>query len=398
MLRAGAVRAAPENSALKFLPFVRPDIDEATIASVADVLRSGWLASGPKVKELESRLSAFCGGRSVRVLTSASEGLEIALRMINIQPGDEVITPAISFAATANVIARCGARPVFVDVDLDTRNLDVAATARAVTTKTRAIMPVHFAGHPIDMPGIYALARQHRLRVIEDAAHAIGSSFDGQRIGAQGDIVVFSFHPNKNVTTIEGGAVVADSADEIRQLELHRFQGIERYPDGSAEVYFPGGKANLSDVAAAVGLGQLPRLEAFNARRRELAALYFQHMQTQPALRMPARGPGYNGAPGKIGDHSWHIFAPLLPLDELAIGRGDFIQRMHERDIGVGVHYPAIHLFRYYRELGYGPGNFPNAERIGVATVSLPMFPAMTDADVLRVCEATAAVLHEGRR
>jgi dTDP-4-amino-4,6-dideoxygalactose transaminase len=398
MLRTAALRATPENQALKFLPFVRPDIDEATIASVAEVLRGGWLASGPKVKALEGRLSEFCGGRPVRVLTSASEGLEVALHMINIQPGDEVITPAISFAATANVIARCGARPVFVDVDLDTRNIDMAAAARAVTAKTRAIMPVHFAGHPLDMPGLYDLARQHRLRVIEDAAHAIGSSFNGKRIGAQGDIVVFSFHPNKNITTIEGGAVVADSAEEIRALELHRFQGIERYPDGSAEVFFPGGKSNLSDVAAAVGLGQLPRLEGFNVRRRAIAALYFQHMKTEPALRLPARGPGYNGAPGKPDDHSWHLFAPLLPLDELRINRGDFIRLMHERGIGVGVHYPAIHLFRYYRALGYGPGDFPNAERIGVSTVSLPMFPGMTDADVLRVCESSAEVLRAGRR
>jgi dTDP-4-amino-4,6-dideoxygalactose transaminase len=398
MLRTAVQRTVPETPALNFLPFVRPDIDEATIASVGDVLRSGWIASGPKVKEFESRLSEFVGGRPVRVMTSASEGLEIALHMIGIKPGDEVITPAISFAATANVIARCGARPVFVDVDLDTRNIDVAAVARAVTPQTRAIMPVHFAGHPIDMPGIYAIARQHQLRVIEDAAHAIGSRYDGRRIGAQGDIVVFSFHPNKNITTIEGGGVVADSAAELRLLELHRFQGIERYPDGSAEVFFPGGKSNLSDVAAAVGLGQLPRLEGFNVRRREIAALYFRHMKTDPAVRLPARGPGYHGAPGHPDDHSWHIFAPLLPLDQLKINRGDFIKRMHERGIGVGCHYPAIHLFQYYRAMGYQAGDFPNSERIGASTVSLPMFPAMTEADVVRVCASTAEVLREGRR
>lgn len=397
MLRATVKRASPETESLKFLPFVRPDIDEATIASVAEVLRSGWLASGPKVKEFETRLSEYCGGRTVRVLTSASEGLEIALRAISIQAGDEVITPAMSFAATANVIARCGARPVFVDVDLDTRNIDVAAVARAITPKTRAIMPVHFAGHPIDMTGLYALARQHRLRVIEDAAHAIGSSHGGKRIGAQGDIVVFSFHPNKNITTIEGGAIVADAQDEIRLIELHRFQGLDRFPDGSAELHFPGGKANLSDVAAAVGLGQLPRLETFNVRRRELVALYFKTMNTMPVLRLPARGPGFNGAPGDPHDHSWHIFAPLLPLAELNIKRGDFISQMHERGIGVGCHYPAIHLFRYYRDMGYKPGDFPNAERIGASTVTLPLFPAMSDADVLRVCAAATEILHEGR-
>jgi dTDP-4-amino-4,6-dideoxygalactose transaminase len=383
---------------VEFLPFTRPDVDEATIAEVANVLRSGWLATGPKVRELEQGLSAYCGGRPVRVLTSATAGLEIALHMIGIKPGDEVITPAMSFAATANVIARVGARPVFVDVDLDTRNMDAAAAARAITPRTRALMPVHFAGHPIDMTATYALARQHGLRVIEDAAHAIGSSFEGRRIGAMGDIVVFSFHPNKNLTTIEGGAVVADNAAELRILDLQKFHGLERNADGSAEVFLPGGKANLTDVAAAVGIGQLRRLEAFNARRRELAARYFRRMHSTPAVRMPARGPGHNGIAGHPDDHSWHIFAPLLPLPELRIGRGDFIRLMHERGLGVGVHYPAIHLFAYYRKLGYRDGDFPNAERIGRETVSLPMFPAMRDADVDRVCEAVAAVCTEQRR
>jgi dTDP-4-amino-4,6-dideoxygalactose transaminase len=392
-----------DEAEVDFLPFTRPDVDEATIADVASVLRSGWLATGPKVRELEQQLSAYCGGRPTRVLTSATAGLEIALHMIGIKPGDEVITPAMSFAATANVIARVGARPVFVDVDLDTRNMDVAAAARAVTPRTRALMPVHFAGHPIDMDATYALAKQHSLRVIEDAAHAIGSGSNGQRIGAIGDIVVFSFHPNKNITTIEGGGVIADNAAELRVLDLHKFHGLERHADGGAEVFLPGGKANLSDVAAAVGLGQLRRLEAFNARRRELAARYFKLMNSNlpsgcPLVRMPARGPGHNGNPGHVSDHSWHIFAPLLPLGELRIGRGDFIRLMHERGLGVGVHYPSIHLFDYYRKLGHGDGDFPNTERIGRETVSLPMFPAMRDSDVDRVCEAVAAICQENRR
>jgi dTDP-4-amino-4,6-dideoxygalactose transaminase len=323
--------------------------------------------------------------------------------MIGIKPGDEVITPAMSFAATANVIARVGAKPVFVDVDLDTRNMDVAAAARAITPRTRAVMPVHFAGHPIDMDATYALAKQHGLRVIEDAAHAIGSGYNGQRIGAIGDIVVFSFHPNKNMTTTEGGAVVADNVAELRLLDLHKFHGLERHADGSAEVFLPGGKANLTDVAAAVGIGQLRRLEEFNARRRVLAARYFKLMNvgltsSASAVRMPARGPGHDGVPGAADDHSWHIFAPLLPLPNVSIGRGDFIRLMHERGIGVGVHYPAIHLFDYYRKMGYRDGEFPNAERIGRETVSLPMFPGMRDTDVDRVCEAVATVCAENRR
>ncbi len=381
---------------MEFLPFTRPDVDEATIADVAKVLRSGWLATGPKVRELEQQLSVYCGGRPVRVLTSATAGLEIALHMIGIKPGDEVITPAMSFAATANVIARVGAKPVFVDVDLDTRNMDMAAAARAITPRTRALMPVHFAGHPIDMDATYALAKRHGLRVIEDAAHAIGSSYNGRRIGAMGDIVVFSFHPNKNMTTIEGGAVVADSAAELRLLDLHKFHGLERHADGSADVFMPGGKANLTDVAAAVGLGQLRRLEEFNARRRVLAERYFKLMSS--SVRMPARGPGHNGTPGTTDDHSWHIFAPLLPLTQLRIDRGTFIKLMHERGIGVGVHYPAIHLFEYYQTMGYREGNFPNAERIGRETVSLPMFPGMRDTDVDRVCEAVATICADNQR
>lgn len=375
---------------MEFLPFTRPDVDEATVQAVADVLRSGWLATGPKVQELEKRLSDFCGGRPVRALTSATTGLELALLMIGIKPGDEVITPAMSFVATANVIARVGARPVFVDVDLDTRNIDLAAVEAAITPRTRAIMPVHFAGHPVDMDALHALARKHGLRVIEDAAHAIGTRWKGRNIGALGDIVVFSFHPNKNMTTIEGGAVVADDPAELRLLELHRFHGLERHPDGSAECTFPGGKSNLTDVAAAVGLGQLARLDSFNARRQELALRYFEKLRAIPAPRLPARGP--------LGDHSWHIFAPLLPLDQLRISRGEFIKLMHARGIGIGVHYPAIHLFSFYRGLGYREGQFPNAERIGRETVSLPMFPMMRDADVDRVCTAIADIFKDNAR
>jgi len=374
---------------VEFLPFSRPDVDEATIQSVAEVLRSGWLTTGPKCAELEAKLSAFCGGRPARVVTSATAGLEYALHMIGIQPGDEVITPAMSFVATANVIARVGAKPVFVDVDLDTRNIDLAAAERAITPRTRALMPVHFAGHPVDMDALYALAKKHGLRVIEDAAHAIGSRWQGRNLGALGDIVVFSFHPNKNMTTIEGGAVIADDAAELRILELHRWHGLERFPDGSAEVVLPGGKSNLTDVAAAVGLGQLARLESFNARRRELVARYFATLGSESALRLPARG---------TSDHSWHIFAPLLPLPQLKIGRGEFIAQMKARGIGVAVHYPAIHVFQYYRGLGYHDGQFPNAERIGRETVSLPLFPRMRDDDVDRVCLAVTAILEEQRR
>jgi dTDP-4-amino-4,6-dideoxygalactose transaminase len=317
-------------------------------------------------------------------MTSATAALEIGLQAAGIGPGDQVITPAMSFAATANVIERVGARPVFVDVDLETRNIDLGQLERAITPLTKAIMPVHFAGHAFDVEGLYRIAQRHSLRVIEDAAHAIGTRHRGRLVGSIGDIVCFSFHANKNMTTIEGGAIVLDNPEEITLVERQRFHGLVRDQDGGMDVFLPGGKSNLTDVAAAVGLAQLGRLEEFNARRRALAIRYFERMRTEPAVRLPARGDA---------GHSWHMFAPLLPLDRLSISRGDFIRAMHQRGIGVGVHYPAIHLFSHYRKRGFREGDFPNAERIGRETVTLPLFPGMKDPDVDRVCDAVAAVL-----
>src|SRR5690349_2351628 len=281
----------------EFLPFARPDIDEETITTVAEVLRSGWLASGPKVAEFEATLSGYLGGRPVRAETSATAGLEMALLACGIGRGDEVITPALSFVATANVIVRVGARPVFVDVGLDSRNIDLDQVEEAITPRTRAIMPVHFAGMPVDMERLYAIAGHHRLRVIEDAAHAIGSSWKGRRIGGFGDLVVFSFHPNKNITTIEGGAISGGSAEELRSIELHRWHGQVKAGPDSFDTLLAGGKCNLSDVAAAVGLGQLRRLEEFNAKRRALVARYFELWKEDAPLRLP-----------ELGDegHSWH--------------------------------------------------------------------------------------------
>ena len=373
-------------SVTPMLPFTRPSIDEETIAAVAEVLRSGWLASGPKVAQLEAELSRYCGGRPVRTQTSATAGLEMALLACGIGAGDEVITPALSFVATANVIMRVGARPVFVDVGLDSRNLELDQVEAAITPRTRAIMPVHFAGLPVDMERLYAIAARHRLRVIEDAAHAIGSSWQGRRIGSFGDLVCFSFHPNKNITTIEGGAISGGSPEELKSIELHRWHGQVKSGPDSFDTLLPGGKSNLSDVAAAVGLGQLKRLEEFNARRRLLVARYFELWGQEAPLRLPQRGDA---------GHSWHVFTPLLPLPQLSITRLQFMEAMKERGIGVGVHYPALHLFSLFRRLGFKAGNFPHAERIGREIVTLPLFPAMTDADVDRVCLALSQSLHK---
>jgi dTDP-4-amino-4,6-dideoxygalactose transaminase len=299
-----------------------------------------------------------------------------------------VITPALSFVATANVIVRVGARPVFVDVGLDSRNLDLEQVEAAVTPRTRAIMPVHFAGLPVDMERLYAIAGRHGLRVIEDAAHAIGSTWRGRRIGSFGDLVCFSFHPNKNMTTIEGGAISGGSAAEVRAIELHRWHGQVKSGLDGCDTLLAGGKSNLSDVAAAVGLGQLRRLEEFNGRRRALVARYYELWAEGAPLRLPERGDE---------GHSWHVFTPLLPLAQLTISRPQFMEAMRARGIAVGVHYPAIHLFSAYRALGYREGQFPNAERIGRETVTLPLFPAMQPGDVERVVEAVGAIVRGAR-
>ncbi len=368
-----------------FLPFTRPAIDEASIAAVAAVLRSGQLASGPRVLAFEAALADYLGGgRAVRVMTSATAGLEMALQAAGVGEGDEVIVPAMSFAASANVIARVGARPVFVDIDLGTRNLVVDLARAALTARTRAIMPVHFAGLPVDLDPLYALAAQHGLRVVEDAAHAIGTRYRGRLIGSFGDLVVFSFHPNKNMTSIEGGAIATADAQAARAFERYRFHGIERNAEGEIDVLFPGAKSNLADVAAQVGIDQLARLDGFNARRRALAHAYFDELAGYQALVLPARGDE---------GHSWHMFTVLIDFAAHGMTRPRFQQRMAEQGIGVGVHYPCIPALTYYREQGYDPQATPVAARVGRETVTLPLFPGMADADVARVGAALRRVL-----
>ena len=369
-----------------YLPFARPLLDEQTIAAVGEVLRSGWITTGSQTAKFEAALSDYFGGRTVKTFTSATAALEVALRVAGAGAGDEVITTAMSFAATANVILRVGARPVFVDAELGSRNIDLEQVAAAITARTRAIVPVHFAGRPVDMDKLYALANRYRVRVIEDAAHAMGARWRGRRIGSFGDLVAFSFHPNKNMTTIEGGALVLDDPEEARQADLHRFHGLRRDAHGELDVELAGGKSNLSDVSAVIGLGQLAQLEKFNTRRQELANQYLAQLRTDPPMLLPQ--------PGDEG-HCWHIFTPLLPLQHSTLTRAEFIRRMHELGIGVGVHYPAIHELSLYRDLGCRKGALPNAERIGRETVTLPLFPSMADADVERVCSAAHDVLRQ---
>jgi dTDP-4-amino-4,6-dideoxygalactose transaminase len=371
---------AATTPAVPYLPLTRPTLDEATIAGVVEVLRSGWITSGPNVKALEGKLSEYFGGRPVRVFNSGTCTMEIALRIAGIGAGHEVITTPLSWVATSNVILEVGAKPVFVDIDPVTRNLDLALIEAAITPATRAIIPVDLAGLPVDRDRLYAIAKKHNLRVIEDAAQSMGSTWNGQRIGAFGDFVSVSFHPNKNITTIEGGCLVLNTEAEAKLAEQYRLQGVVRSGFDGMEVEVVGGKFNLTDVAARVGLGQLPRLEEFNAKRRELARAYFE--------AFAAKGAAVLGLGLPVADF-------VLPP---ALKRADVMAALHAAGIGTGVHYPAIHLFAIYRRLGSKEGDCPRAEAICRSILTLPLFPTMTAADVTRVVDALIEILAPAKK
>jgi dTDP-4-amino-4,6-dideoxygalactose transaminase len=382
-----------DQPAQPYLPFTRPSIDEETIAGVAEVLRSGWITSGPNVRAFEAGLSEYLGGRPVRAFNSGTCTMEIALRLAGVGPGHEVITTPLSWVATSNVILEVGARPVFVDIDPVTRNLDLGRVEAAITPATRALLPVDLAGLPVDRDRLQALAQKHRLRVIEDAAQSLGSTWKGRRIGSFGDFTSFSFHPNKNITTIEGGALVLPGEAEAKLAEQYRLQGVVRSGQDGMEVGVLGGKFNLTDVAARVGLGQLPHLADFNARRRELARTYFEQFATLGTAALGLRLPvaDFTGT-------NWHMFQVVLPEERLRVSRAEVMAQMHAAGIGTGVHYPAIHLFALYRRLGWKDGDFPLAEYAGRNLLTLPLFPAMTRADVVRVATTLTALLQQHQR
>jgi dTDP-4-amino-4,6-dideoxygalactose transaminase len=368
-----------------FLPFSRPTIDEPTIAAVAEVLRSGWITSGPKVQAFEQTLSEYLGGRIVRTFNSGTCTMEIALRIAGIGPGDEVITTPISWVATANVILEVGATPVFADIDPVTRNIDLDKLEAAITPRTRAVIPVYLAGLPVDMDRLYAIANKHKLRVVEDAAQALGSSWKGKRIGAFGDFASFSFQANKNITTSEGGCLAVNDADEARLAEKYRLQGVTRSGHDGLEVDVLGGKFNMTDIAAAIGLGQFAHIEQITAHRRALARHYFAAFGTEFEAQSGAQLPVAD-----FEQSNWHMFQLVLPE---RITRADFMEQMKQRGIGIGYHYPAIHLLQLYRERGFKEGMFPVAERVGRRIVSLPMFFALSKNEVERVVDAVKSVL-----
>jgi len=380
--------SASPKAVLPYLPMTRPLIDEETIAGVVDVLRSGWITSGPKVKEFEAKLSAYVGGRPVRAFNSGTCTMEIALRILGIGPGDEVITTPLTWVATSNVILAVGARPVFVDIDLTTRNIDLNKIEAAITSKTKAIIPVDLAGLPVDRDRLYEIANRRKIRVIEDAAQSFGSSYKGKKIGSFGDFVSFSFHPNKNITSIEGGCLVLNNEAEAKLAEQYRLQGVVRTGFDGMDVERVGGKFNLTDVAARVGLGQLARIDEFNQKRTQLVKHYFDLLTKAEVQKFGLGLPLAN-----FTDTNWHMFQVLLPHKHLIVKRSDIMAKLHEAGIGSGVHYPVIHLFSMYRNFGWKEGDFPVAEEAGRNLLTLPLFASMTNADVERVVKELLAII-----
>ncbi len=380
------------NSNEEFLPFSRPSISQAAIDEVVTCLKSGWITTGPRVKQFEEDLKSYLGAPHVLALTSATAGLHLVLVALNLKPGDEVITTPMTFAATLNTIVLAGGRPVLVDVEPGAYNMDVTRIEKAITKRTRAIMPVHFAGLPVDLDPLYDIAKKHNLRVIEDAAHAIGTEYKGKRIGSFGDTQVFSFHPNKNMTTGEGGCVSTRDEKLASDIALLRFHGMDREAwnrigkKGTQhyEIITPGYKYNMMDIQAALGLHQLKQLDGFIKRRTVIALRYQKVLADWPEWTL-TRAPAYPHL------HAWHLYTPLINPDAARMDRDAFMQGMKERNIGTGLHYRAVHLYPYYRDqFGFKRGDFPIAETISDRIVSLPLFPAMTDADQDRVIAAMA--------
>jgi dTDP-4-amino-4,6-dideoxygalactose transaminase len=376
-----------------FLPFARPSVSEDAINEVVESIRSGWLAMGPKTIRFEENFSKYTGASWSVSVNSATAGLHTTLLALDIGPGDEVITTPMTFAATVNTIMFAGARPVLADIDRNTLNIDPDKIEKAVTKNTKAIIPVHFAGMPCDMDRIEAIADKYGLAIIEDAAHALGASYKGRKIGADRGkrrASVFSFHPTKNITTGEGGMIctgdeaLAEKATVLRQNGMSKGAWNRYAAKGSAnyDIFFPGLKYTMMDIQAAIGDSQLRELGSFNARRKEIVFFYMEELSKAEGLILPKPAPWEH-------EHSWHIFTPLVDTEKLGMSRDDFMAEMKKRNIGTALHYQAIHLFTCFSEAtGLGRGSLPEAEYVSDRIVSLPLFPAMTDRDARDVVEA----------
>ncbi|MBN2144448.1 MAG: UDP-4-amino-4-deoxy-L-arabinose aminotransferase [Candidatus Aureabacteria bacterium] len=383
-----------------FLPFSLPVIEDDDIQGVADVLKSGWITTGPKTAEFEKAFADFCGCPHACALTSATAGMHVLLKALNIGEGCEVITPSMTWVSTANLIALSGAKPVFADIDRSTLMITPETIAPVISEKTRLVIPVHFAGAPYDVDAISALLQERNILMIEDAAHAVGTYYKERKVGQSGT-AIFSFHPIKNMTTGEGGMVCTDDGDLIDQVRRLKFHGLakdawQRYTKkgsvGPLEVLEPGFKYNFTDIQSALGLSQLKKLDRFNARRKDLALYYDELLKNVPEIT-PIGRPIY---PHR---HTHHLYIVLLDIDKVPVTRDIFLDLLKQYQIGTGVHFRAAHLQHYYREVcGYRRGLLPETEWVSDRLFSLPLFPSMTENDVNDVVQALQAAIVSARK
>jgi UDP-4-amino-4-deoxy-L-arabinose-oxoglutarate aminotransferase len=378
----------------EFLPFSRPSITEGDIAAVAEVLRSGWITTGPKGAEFEQRFCEYVGCRGAVALSSGTAGMHLLLRALGIGPGDEVITPSMTWVSTVNLIVLAGATPVFADVAKDTLMVSAEAIEECLSDRTRLICPVHFAGAPADMVAIRQIAAERDAFLVEDAAHALGTEYRGERIGRRGTSI-FSFHPIKNITTGEGGMFCSDDEGLLNHIRRLKFHGLgvdayDRHTQGrspQAEVLEPGYKYNMTDISAVLGLRQLARIEAFNRKRTQLALRYREQLSDVEEI-LPLSDPPYDMK------HAWHLFIVRLNMEKAGFSRDEFMRRLEQRNIGTGLHFRAVHLQKYYVEsMGTQRGMLPNTEWNSDRMCSLPLFPGMTFDDVDDVVRTIKEVL-----
>ncbi|SBS24867.1 UDP-4-amino-4-deoxy-L-arabinose--oxoglutarate aminotransferase [Marinomonas spartinae] len=378
---------------LEFLPFSRPAIDQDDIAAVAEVLSSGWITTGPKTNALEEAFCDYLGCRHAIAISSATAGMHLTLLALGVGPGDEVITPSQTWVSTANIICLLGATPVFVDVDKDTLMMTADALEQAITSKTKAIVPVHYAGAPVDLNALNAIAKSHNIPLVEDAAHAIGTSYHGTPIGQAGT-AIFSLHAIKNVTSAEGGVITTDDDALAEQLRMLRFHGLgvdafDRQMQGrkpQAEVMIPGFKYNLPDMNAALALGQFARLAKLNQQRADLANVYLEGLKNTPL--QPLALVDYPHV------HAWHLMIVRIDPETCGLTREQFMAELKERNIGSGIHFRAVHSQHYYRQR-FPEISLPNTEWNSSRLCSIPLFPDMTEQDVQRVLDAINDILEK---
>ena len=377
-----------------FLSFSPPSLGDLERSEVMDTLHSNWVTTGPKTKAFEIKLAAYLGSPSIVALNSCTAGLHVGLVAMGIGIGDEVIVPSMTFCATANVVEHVGARPVLVDVCPDTLNIDPESVAKAITSRTKAIIPVHYAGHPVDLDAIFALAKQHGLAVMEDAAHALPAKYRGVFVGSRSNLAAFSFYATKNLTTVEGGCLTGD-AELVEKARIIGNHGMNRDAwkrfDKSGswyyEVVLPGFKYNMTDVQAAIGLHQLDRLNGFQKRRREVVAAYEKGFGELLAIQLPIERPEV--------ESSWHLYVIRLNPGRINIDRNAFIEELKIRNIGTSVHYLPVHMHPFYRDkYGYKPEDCPVAADAYSRMLTLPLHPGLSDQDVLDVVEAVQDIVH----